>query len=96
METYKQTKTMSGCLFIESKKLVQEAEKFTKQLKICAKVWGDIMNIHSEAKSDSLLISFYTQVILVFCVNIFLTFHYVKIVRLKIIKQQVNLTDSTE
>jgi len=36
--------------FFESEKLTQTVNVFAKQLKVCAKAWGDIMNIHGKCR----------------------------------------------
>jgi len=38
----------SARLFIESESLAQVDDEFAKQLKVCAKAWGDTTNIHSK------------------------------------------------
>jgi len=40
----------SARLFIESEKLAQAVDEFAKQLKVCAKAWGDTTTIHSECR----------------------------------------------
>jgi len=50
MESQKQTKMPSGRLFIESEKLAQAVDEFARQLKVCAKAWGDTTNIHSKCR----------------------------------------------
>ena len=62
----KQTNMTSAHLFIESEKLAQADDEFAKQLKVCAKTWGNI-TFTVNAESDAFLISFHTYVILRYC-----------------------------
>jgi len=45
-----QTNMTSARLFIKSEKLAHADDEFAKQLKVCAKAWGDTMNIHCECR----------------------------------------------
>jgi len=36
--------------FMESEKLARAVDDFTKQLKVCAKAWGDTKNIQNECR----------------------------------------------
>ena len=46
------TNVLSARLFIESEKLAQAVDEFSKQLRVCAKAWGDKNNIHSRVNAE--------------------------------------------
>jgi len=41
---------VNSSLFIESEKLAQTVDEFVKQLKVCAKAWGDTTYILSKCR----------------------------------------------